>query len=199
MSPISIRENLAIAAGDLSIPPAESTWVERIRVGDSAAFEALFRTYHAALCAFAYRYLGERDLAEEMVQEVFLFVWERRETWQVRTSAKSYLFTAVRNAAVSYLRHERVVRRRETEALQLLEVPCESADFEVTAAETTAAIQRAIARLPERCRLVFTLHREQGLTYAEVADVLDISPKTVEVQMGRALKSLRKALAGFRP
>jgi RNA polymerase sigma-70 factor (family 1) len=199
MSPIPIRESLAIATGDLSNAWLESGCVERIRVGDSTAFEALFRSYHAALCAFAYRYLGARDLAEEMVQEVFLFVWERRETWQVRTSVKSYLFTAVRNAALSYLRHERVVRRRETEALELLEMPLASADLEVAAAETTAAVQRAVGRLPERCRLVFTLHREHGLTYAEVADVLGISPRTVEVQMGRALKSLRKALAGFRP
>lgn len=198
MSPVSLRENLAIAAADRSTPRVEHEWVDGIRTGDAGAFEALFRAYHASLCAFAYRYLGARDLAEEIVQEVFLFVWERRETWQVRTSVKSYLFTAVHNAAVSFLRHERVVRRRESEAIELFQVPRPTADLEVAAAETLAAVQQAVARLPERCRLVFTLHREQGLTYAEVAEVLAISPKTVEVQMGRALKSLRKALAQSR-
>lgn len=187
----------AIAAADRTTASGESGWVERIRAGDSGAFEALFHTYHAPLCAFAYRYVEARDLAEEMVQEVFLFVWERRETWDVRTSVKGYLFTAVRNAALSYLRHERVVRRREAETFELFDTPSASADLE--AAETLVAVQRAVGRLPERCRLVFTLHREQGLTYAEVAEVLGISPKTVEVQMGRALKSLRKALAGLRP
>jgi RNA polymerase sigma-70 factor (ECF subfamily) len=68
----------------------------------------------------------------------------------------------------------------------------------VRTAEFVAAVQRAVGRLPERCRLIFRLHREQGLTYPEIAEVLEISPKTVEVQMGRALKALRKALAGFR-
>jgi RNA polymerase sigma-70 factor (ECF subfamily) len=177
----------------------EAAWVERIRTGDPAAFEALFHAYHAPLCAFAYRYLDARDLAEEVVQEIFLFVWERRETWDVRTSVKGYLFTAVRNAALSYLRHERVVRRREAETVERLDGPSAGADAEAAAAETLAAVQRAVSRLPERCRLVFTLHREQGLTYSEIAEVLGISPKTVEAQMARALQSLRKALAAFRP
>src|SRR5438046_8289010 len=92
---------------------AERDWVARIRSGDGTAFEALFHAYHAPLCAFAYRPVGVRDLAEEIVQEVFLYISERRETWDVRTSVESYLFTAVRNAAMSYLRHERVVRQRE--------------------------------------------------------------------------------------
>ena len=90
----------------------ERDWVARIRGGDAPAFEALFHAYHAPLCAFANRLVGVRDLAEEIVQEVFLYIWERRETWDVRSSVKSYLFTAVRNAAMSYLRHERVVRQR---------------------------------------------------------------------------------------
>ncbi len=172
--------------------------MERIRAGDPTAFERLFLTYHPGLCAFAYRYLGAPDLAEEIVQEVVLFIWERRETWDVRSSVKSYLYTAVRNAALSYLRHERVVRHRQTEARALFETSSAGADFEAAAADAAAAVRRAIERLPERCRLVFTLHREQGLTYAEVAQVLGISPKTVEVQMGRALKSLRSALADYR-
>ncbi len=176
----------------------ERDWVARIRAGDGPAFEALFHAYHAPLCAFAYRLVGVRDLAEEIVQEVFLYVWERRETWDVRTSVKSYLFTAVRNAAMSYLRHERVVRQREAETVDLFVRPAAAADGRVRTAELVAAVQRAVGRLPERCRLIFTLHREQGLTYSEIAEVLEISPKTVEVQMGRALKALRKALAGFR-
>jgi RNA polymerase sigma-70 factor (ECF subfamily) len=180
-------------------PEVERGWVASIAAGDETAFEALFHAYHAPLCAFVYRYVGARDLAEEIVQEVFLFVWERRETWDVRTSVKNYLFTAVRNAAVSYLRHEHVVRRREAETVDLFARPSPSTDSEARTAELAGAVQRAISRLPDRCRLVFTLHREQGLTYSEIAEVLEISPKTVEVQMGRALKSLRKALAGFWP
>jgi RNA polymerase sigma-70 factor (family 1) len=193
------RENLAIDRVNAPAPSSELGWVERIRAGDSAAFDALFHAYHAPLCAFAYRYVAARDLAEEIVQEVFLYVWERRQTWDVRTSVKNYLFTAVRNASLSYLRHERVVRRRQAETVELFARPGESADADTRTAELVAAVRRAVGRLPERCRLIFTLHREQGLTYAEIASVLEISPKTVEVQMGRALKALRKTLAGFWP
>jgi RNA polymerase sigma-70 factor (family 1) len=187
------------AASEVRHPSSEIEWVEAIRAGDGSAFEALFHAYHAPLCTFAYRYLGARDLAEEIVQEVFLVVWERRRTWEVRTSVKGYLCTAVRNAALSYLRHERVVRRSEGDIRDFQAPSPPRPDLEALEQETVVAVQDAVARLPERCRLVFTLHREQGLTYAEVAEVLGISPRTVEVQIGRALKSLRQGLADLRP
>ena len=180
-------------------PDTSMALVERIRAGDESAFEALFHEYHAPLCSFAYRYVEGRDVAEEIVQEVFLFVWERRETWDVRESVKTYLFTSVRNAAVSYLRHEGVVRRYEAQSLDLFAPSGDLADERLRSNELAAAVQKAVKQLPDRCQLVFTLHREQGLTYAEIARVLGISEKTVEVHMGRALKGLRKALAGFRP
>jgi len=187
------------ATGEARRLPDESEWVEAIRAGDPSAFEALFHAYHAGMCSFAYRYLGARDLAEEIVQEVFLCVWERRESWHIRTSVRSYLLTAVRNAALSYLRHERVVRRRQIEIPDAQEALAASPEVRAQEAEMITAVQEAIARLPERCRVAFTLHREQGLTYVEVAEVLGISPRTVEVQIGRALKALRKRLAHHRP
>ena len=90
-------------------PEADRAWVAATAAGDEAAFEALFHAYHAPLCAFFYRYVGTRDLAEEIVQEVFLFVWERRQTWEVRTSVKNYLFTATENTA--HLRRNRRAAR----------------------------------------------------------------------------------------
>lgn len=179
-------------------PDPSTALVERIRAGDQSAFEGLFHQYHAPLCGFAYRYVEAPDVAEEIVQEVFLFVWERRETWDIRESVKTYLFAAVRNAAVSYLRHEHVVRRHEADSLEFVSPEAAKADELVASNEIAVAVQKAVRQLPDRCQLVFTLHREQGLTYAEIGGVMGISQKTVEVQMGRALKGLRKALAGFR-
>jgi RNA polymerase sigma-70 factor (ECF subfamily) len=164
-----------------------------------AAFEALFREYHARLCGFAYRFVHSRDVAEELVQEVFLYLWEHWERWDAGAPARTYLFTAVRNAAVSYLRHQRVVQRSEPDLVDLFSRSRPTADADLRGAELGAALGRAIARLPERCRLVFTLSREQGLTYNEVADVLGISVKTVEMQMGRAYKALRRYLAPYWP
>lgn len=164
-----------------------------------AAFEALFREYHPRLCGFAYRFVGSRDVAEELVQEVFLYLWEHWDRWDVGRPVKTYLFTAVRNAAVSYLRHQRVVQRFEPDLIDLFSHSRQSADSAMHSAELAVALERAIARLPERCRLVFTLSREQGLTYKEVAEVLGISVKTVEMQMGRAYKTVRRHLAPYWP
>jgi len=178
-------------------PGSDQELVLRVRAGDQAAFQTLFQTYHGPLCAFVYHYLGARDLAEEIVQDVFLFVWERREAWDVKTSVKNYLFTAARNGALSYLRHERVIERHAPEAIELLSSPAPRPDRELNARELGAAVSRAVSQLPPRCRLIFSLHRQQQLTYSEIAEVLELSPKTVEVQMGRALKALRKSLEAF--
>lgn len=166
--------------------------------GSTAAFEQLFRLHYPGMCAFAARMVAERALAEDLVQEVFLYVWRNRDAWQVRTSVRQYLYAALRHGALRYLRHERVVRLHIPETTELFDRPVRLADADLESRETIALVQEAIAKLPERCRLVYTLHREQGMTYAEVAAVMNISVKTVDVQMGRALKSLRRLLGGAR-
>jgi RNA polymerase sigma-70 factor (ECF subfamily) len=167
-----------------------------ITAGSTRAFEALFRAHYPGMCAFAARMVLQRDVAEDLVQEVFLYVWRNRETWQIHSSVKQYLYAALRHGALRYLRHERVVRTHMPETVILFERPPRLSDADLESAETIALVQAAIAKLPERCRLVYTLHREQGMTYAEVAAVMGISVKTVDVQMGRALKALRRLLGG---
>jgi len=164
-----------------------------------ATFEELFRAFHAPLCGFAYRYVRSREVAEELVQDVFLDAWERYEQGHAFDAPKAYLFAAVRNAAASYLRHQGVVERFEPETVELFSHSDPSPDAICRSAELSQALDRAVSRMPERCRLVFTLSREQGLTYAEIAQLLGISPKTVETQMGRAYKALRKSLAPYWP
>jgi len=141
-------------------PAGERELVARVRAGDAAAFQALFHAHHAALCAFAYHQVGARDVAEDLVQDVFVYVWEHRAAWDVRDSARGYLCSAVRHAALSYLRHQRVVERRAPETVALFDRPRPAADRDLAVAETAAVVRAAVARLPERCRLVFTLHRE---------------------------------------
>src|SRR5436190_13134698 len=93
--------------------PADRTWIARIRAGDPDALDAVFRSYYAELCAFAYRYTRARAQAEDLVHDVFAQIWAEREHWQVRESLKAYLYAAVRNRAVSALRREIVERRWE--------------------------------------------------------------------------------------
>lgn len=170
----------------------------RIQSGDATAFEVLFRAHHPGMCAFARRMVGSADIAEDLVQEVFLYVWRHRDSVQMRTTARVYLYSALRHGALRYFRHERVVQRHMPETLSLFDRSPRQADANMLSAETLGLIRAAIGRLPERCRLVYTLHREQGLTYAEIAEVMQTSPKTVDVQMGRALKALRRALGAHR-
>lgn len=177
-----------------SIDRAESP-----RPNRRASIETLFRTYHASLCTFAYRYVRAPDVAEELVQEVFLSLWERDQACGEHEVSLPYLYTAVRNAALGYLRHEGVVRRSESDVVALFSRPAASADREIQRNELRQALRRAIDRLPERRRLVFTLGCEEGLSHAEIARILEISPKTVEVQMTRAYRDLRKALAPYWP
>jgi RNA polymerase sigma-70 factor (ECF subfamily) len=177
----------------------ERELVGRVRHGDEAAFESLFRTYHARLASFAYRYVQSQEIAEELVQEVFLDLWSRRALVDVGVVVKTYLFIAVKNAALSYLRHEKVERRREGEVIALFSGPRAAADVELHRADLAAEVQRAIARLPERCRVVFSLRREHEMSHAQIAEILGISPRTVENQLARALKSLRKYLAPHWP
>jgi RNA polymerase sigma-70 factor (ECF subfamily) len=140
-------------------------------------------------------------VAEELVQEVFLYLWEHRATWSAHTSVRTYLYAAARNGALNYLRREKLdfpVRQGDPDIVERFTQAPPPADQELVMSELERDVKRAIDRLPERCRLVYTLSRQQHLSYLEIAKVLEISPKTVEVQMGRAFKALRKYLAGYR-
>lgn len=164
-------------------------------------FDALVRAHYGRLCNFAFRFVESRDVAEDVVQDVFTLLWRRREGFDVRDPLP-YLYQAVRNRAVSY-RRAQVVRDRwlqratRTEGGRPSSAASSAASAGVEAAELAGAVVRAVSELPERCRLIFTMSREQDLSYAEIARVLGISVKTVETQMGRALKALRSRLAGY--
>ncbi len=176
-------------------------WVAHIRAGDVQAFEAVFRAYKNDLGAFLRTFLRSPEAAEEVIQDLFLRIWEQRHEWEVTVPLNIYLFRAARNRAISYLRHERVEREfRERVGLMGVGGTPRSpswADEAASVHELGEAIDRAVKELPERCREVFRLNRYHHLSYAEVANVLQISVKTVEVQMGRALSALRGHLVDW--
>ena len=183
---------------------AEREWVARVRLGDDNAFESLFEAYYPSLCDFAQSYLHSAESAEEVVQTVFLRIWEQRATWEPTTGVRAYLFAACRNQALGILKHERVVVRtaaRATHEDLALGVgsPTPAPDAELHAAELATAVREAVHALPERRRMVVVLRWQHQMSHTEIANVLGISVKTVEVQMGRALASLRKQLGHFTP
>jgi RNA polymerase sigma-70 factor, ECF subfamily len=168
--------------------PQGSEWVGRIRAGDESAFETLFRACAPGLCLFATRYLGSRSAAEDLVQELFLSLWKKRGELEITGPVDTYLYRAARNRALNQLRHSQVEERFRTAVLERGMEGAISPDVEIL---EMLDVQDAIQGLPPRCRLVFTLHHHHGLTYADIARSLGLSIKTVETQMGRALKSLR--------
>jgi RNA polymerase sigma-70 factor (ECF subfamily) len=180
-------------------PPSDAELVRRIRAGDERALELVFRAHFAGMAIFVQRFVYAADVAEELVQDIFLKLWTKRQQLADIESLKTYLYRASRNQALNHLRRLKLERRwQEEHGGEDEPVANIGADEEATEQELSQAVQEAIGRLPPRCREVFLLSRDGGLTYAEIARTLDISVKTVETQMGRALKALRTALQRYR-
>src|SRR5881296_2884679 len=140
-------------------------WTERIRAGDEAAFEAMFRTYYDGLCRYVAAYLGSRDAAEDVVQGVFARIWEDRAHWVV-SDVPHYLYAAVRRRAMSQFRRA-AVRRRTAPllALEAARATAASPDAEFEGEELRRCLARALAALPPRTRTAFILSRQEGLSY----------------------------------
>jgi RNA polymerase sigma-19 factor, ECF subfamily len=185
------RPNISPAVDDREL-------LARIRGGDRDAFDTIFRAYYAPLVGSAQALLRERAVAEEVVQDVMLELWRRREALAVDDSLRAYLFRSARNRALNHLRHGRVERRAEPGAAAEVATP-PTAFSRLAEAEIDVALRQALDSLPAPTREVFELSRVHGLRYAEIARVLDVSVKTVEARMGKALRALRERLAPWLP
>ena len=170
--------------------------VALIARGDRGAFESMFREHYAPLVHFAEAMLRSREAGEDIVQEVLLNLWRQRETLRIDDSLRAYLYRAVRNRALNSVRNNRV--RREAVPWLVHESPEPAAsEAGLLEGELETAARAAIAQLPPGCREIFELSRFKGLRYAEIAERRGISIKTVETQMGRALRILRERLSPF--
>jgi RNA polymerase sigma-70 factor (ECF subfamily) len=176
----------------------ERELLSRLKSGDQAAFDAIFRAHYAHLVAFGQGLLRDRAAAEDAAQEVMLELWRRRDDISIQESLRAYLLRSTRNRALNQLRHANVQRRAEPHLVGEDSVNATGAS-ELVAGELKDAIIQAIAELPTGCREVFEMSRGQGLRYAEIASELGISVKTVESQMGKALRHLRSRLAAWLP
>ncbi|HQG75926.1 MAG TPA: RNA polymerase sigma-70 factor [Bacteroidales bacterium] len=165
-----------------------------IQKGDHKAFSQLFDSYYISLCFFAARYLHDLSLARSLVQDLFIDLWQRREKIEVAVSVKAYLYISVKNRCIDYLRAKRPeVGITEPEAA-VSQVPFRDL---IEEAELNERINLSINRLPDKCREIFLLSRMEGLKYAEIARKLDLSVKTVEMQMGIALRKIRESLSDY--
>ena len=184
----------------------ESDLVPRIRRGDEAAFELLYLAHHDELWRFAYACVHSRDVAEELVQDVFLAVWGTRATWEVNTRVRAWLYASVRHLALNYLRHERVVTRTtgaNTRAVAIgrtsgsasvdvmtMGTPPMDQQLALEAEEIDQAVVHAIAELPERRRIAMMLRWKHDMSSLEIARVLGTTPEAVRTLLSRARSDL---------
>jgi RNA polymerase sigma-70 factor, ECF subfamily len=163
-------------------------------IGDERALEALFKALYPGLVTFASRLVASEAAAEDIVQSVFLELCRAREGTRLIGTPRSYLYAATRNRALDYLKHQWVERQHAAELLAGAPDSDRAPDAQlmIEAQESATSLAAAIARLPERARLVASLRWIEGLSHAEIAEALGISVKGVEVQITRILKALRR-------
>jgi RNA polymerase sigma-70 factor (ECF subfamily) len=169
--------------------------LERLRRDDKTALKALFQLHYPSVCQTIHRFITDKNLVEDLAQEVFVRFWEKRQQIQVHSSLAAYLRRMGVNEALAYLRRHK--RFDEELTPQITGEATFSAEDQYLHTELEQTVHAAIDTLPPRCRMVFQMSRFEDLTYREIAEQLNISVKTVENQMGKALKLLREQLQGY--
>jgi RNA polymerase sigma-70 factor (ECF subfamily) len=166
---------------------------------DKAAFEQVFKTHYKNLYAYAFTMLKDESDAEEMVQQVFFKLWERSEHLSFSGSIAAYLYKAVHNESLNFLKHQKVKETHRLHVAYSMKNKSEQPQGKIIGRELEQKFRQALNELPEQCRTVFQLSRFEDMKYKEIAGKLDISVKTVENHMGKALKFLRTKLVDFLP
>ena len=164
---------------------------------DKKTFEELFRSFFPSLVLFAQKYVPDQDTAKEIVHNVFLNLWEKRQQVDTSSPLKSYLFTSVHNRCLNYIRDQKKFDRDETRFQRLDSTAFNDGVDRLEEQELEQQIYDALQALPDKCREIFSMNRFYGMKYSEIAEKLGISIKTVETQMSKALKILREKLADY--
>ena len=165
--------------------------INRLRKGEEAAFEVLFNEYYKVLTVFANKYLRDLEASKELVQDLFVHLYERRENLDINSSLKSYLFRSTHNRCINYINAQKIRLKYAEHVSYTSEVKENSLENEVTTIELENVLYKAISDLPPKCRSIFKMNRFEGLSNTEIAEKLKLSKRTVETQISKALKILR--------
>jgi len=176
----------------------EKNIVDRLRNKDKGAFEYVYREYFTVLVSYSFRFVEFREDAEEIVQDIFIKFWDKCQALEPGSSVKNYLFRAARNSCINHLKHEKVKDNYRNYVIDFLERSSDPAN-DYPSTDKMQLVRAEIENLPPRCREIFNMSRFDGLKYQEIADHLGLSVKTVEVQMGKALRVLREKLKNEHP
>ena len=178
---------------------SEIETLEVLKQGDKVVFENIFKNYYEKLCNYANSFIGDIDESEEIVQTTFIILWEKRKTIDIHTSVKSYLYQAIRNQCLNKIKHDRVKQTHFEYISYQSEIESGDGYQGIVGKELDEMINRAINSLPPQCRTVFNMSRFENYTYSEIAKELNLSVKTIENHMGKALRIMRMQLADYLP
>ncbi|WP_346237595.1 RNA polymerase sigma-70 factor [Niabella insulamsoli] len=173
-------------------------WKQQIACGNEQAFRSLFNAYAPRLTAFAFSITRNREASIDVVDEVFVKIWRRRDRIQQIENITTYLYTATKNTALNLL--SRKAREVTVDSFDFIDVALRddyAPDQQLITAEILSRIKKAVDALPPKCKLVFKLVREDGLKYKEVAEILEISEKTVDAQLVIAVKRIGDAVGKY--
>ena len=162
-----------------------------IKDGNIKAFESLFRSYYEPLCRYACQFVDDMDTAEEIVQDLFYILWKERESLQIFTSVNGYLYRSVKNKSLQHLEQEKVREAYRQMYAENTAIETSTPQEELEYKELEQQMRQALERLPERRQKIFQMHRIEGKKYHEIAQELQISIKTVEVEISKVLLELR--------
>ncbi len=175
--------------------PGDAEIIRRIRKGDAVQFESLFRSSYVPLVKYAKSIIRDHDTAEEIVQDLFFRLWKDKEKLEIESSLNGYLYRAVHNRCLHFIQHKKVIEKYAYEMSASMTDSPDNPNDTLNYNELQSRILRILDRLPERVGRIFCMSRFEGLKYSEIAQKLSVSVKTVEANMGRALKEFRKVLA----
>lgn len=178
----------------------------KLQEGDEKTFVSLFKAYYVSLCAYSRRYVGRKDIAEEIVSDTFLKIWENRKNLKIHTSIKSYLFQSVANNSLLYLRKLRKEEKikdyfsgTDGENIGFFEIADNSTDQSLLIQELTNRIEDAINQLPPQQQTAFRLKRYEGKKNKEIAEEMGLAVKTIEMHLSKAMLSMRNNLKDYLP
>ncbi len=180
----------------------EETLFKLVKRGDESAFEMLFKLYYSDLCNYALTIVKIPEIAEEVVQEMFINIWQKRNSIDIEVSWKAYVYRAVHNRCLNHLKRSKVLKNPDQEIREEViyhhQIAIQNLDPDILdrliSEELAKTIRNELEQLPEQCRKIFLLSREELLTYPEIAEKLNLSINTVKTQMKRALNKLHEAI-----
>ncbi|WP_162910829.1 RNA polymerase sigma-70 factor [Hymenobacter oligotrophus] len=178
-----------------TVDALEARLAELQRTNGEAFLQELFRAFYRPLGNVVYRVVQDRAVAEDLLQDVFMRIWNNRESLVISSTYKAYLYRAAMNAALRHVEQQK--RQVSWDDANLAETGRDTTAEHLEGQEAEQLVATALEALPPQCRAVFLMSRQEGMSYQQIAEALEVAPKTVENQMGKALRIMRDKLSGF--